>query len=143
MILMECCCHSANWQSFIAAMPCLIKWLLMGVVLIFLMKYLAQLLELWTKNCHEKKMKEKSFENEKWWHFQKNCNTDSQKAKLEQQLEFERKLWDKLLKEQKQHDEIIEQLEDLKNQFKKLKAEYPKLRLDVEISEKNNGQEAK
>lgn len=80
MILMECCGQTSNWQSLINAMPCLIKWLLVIVALIFLMKYLARLLELWTKNCHEKKMKEKSFVNEKWWHFQSDLMTDFEGA---------------------------------------------------------------
>lgn len=121
MILMECCCHSANWQSLINAMPCLIKWLLVIVALIFLMKYLAQLLELCTKNCHESKMKEKSFEHEKWWHFQKRLEVDFKKeledriSKLEKELGQEKASREDKLKQERlqfEHDYYKKLLDD-------------------------------
>lgn len=124
---MECCCHSANWQGLIDAMPCLIKWLLVIVALIFLMKYLARLLELCTKNCHESKMKEKSFEHEKWWHFQNDLKTDFEDA-LKKHTEELTKRIKQLEKELGQEKASRE--DKLKQERLQFEHDYYKKRLD-------------
>ena len=71
---------AADWQNVVNAIPCLC-WGVIGLVaLVFLLKYLHPLIEMWIKNKHESKMKKKAFKMEKYWHFIKKVDVASEET---------------------------------------------------------------
>lgn len=92
---MECCSHSTNWQGLVDAMPCLALGMLGLIFALFLMKCLMNLIELWSKNCHERKMKEKAFEREKFWKFVQLSQLDKDEEIKNQANELANKMFEK------------------------------------------------
>ena len=66
-----------DWQPIIKEIPCLC-WGILGLLLVYmLLKYVIAPL---IANCHEMILKDKMFEQEKFWCFQKNMKCDSKKV---------------------------------------------------------------
>lgn len=122
-----CCC---GWTAFLDKLPCT---LISITLIISVAVVLKTVLPICISNCHERKLAEKKKESEvALLNENDRFELQKQRLELEQRLAFEKKLWDKLLKEEKSEDVSLK-FEELKTQFEKLKEEYPRLRLDVEI----------
>ena len=83
------------WADFLEQLPCALIWITLIIALAAVLKTVLPLI---IANCHEKKMKEKSFEHEAWWHYQRKINSDFNKAMEEQSKELSEKI--KQLKEE-------------------------------------------
>lgn len=122
-----CCC---GWTAFWEKLPCTLVWITLIIAVAVVLK---TMLPIWISNCHERKLAEKKKESEVAPLNEKDrFELQKQKLEFEQRLEYEKKLWDKLLKGENPKD-IREEFEKLKKEFDEIKKEYPKLRLDVEI----------
>lgn len=107
---LACTCNGiSNWQSFIDALPGLCWGMIGLVVLFFVVRYVILPL---IANCHERQTKKDSFEQEKFWHFQKGLEKDFKKE-LEDRvaiLDGEKKeLADKLEKEMKERSKKLQE----------------------------------
>lgn len=122
-ILMNCChcgrpANPANWQPVVDAIPCICWEIIMLIALYLILKLIVFPL---IKNCHEMKMKDNSFKNEKYWAFYK---------KIEEPTE------EKLSKLQNEVDELKKKEENLdkgKENLKKEKEEFEKQILEEKI----------
>lgn len=124
------------WAVFLEQLPCVLIWMTLIIALAAVLKaVLPQIIA----NCHERRLAKIKKERDDAAPTEEKARFELQKEKLEfeQELELEKKLWDKLLKEQENPENIRGEFEKLKEQFEKLKEEYPKLRLDVKLSKEN------
>ena len=77
-ILMSCChyrrpINSANWQPVVDAIPCICWGIIMLIALYLILKLIVLPL---IKNCHEMKMKDEAFTQEKYWYDEKKKASD-------------------------------------------------------------------
>lgn len=127
-------CSSSAWAGFMEQLPCMMIWI---VSIIALAAVLKAVLPIIIANCHECRLaKIKGKSEPKALGERERFDLLKNKLEFEQELEFEKKLWDKLLMEKGQPKDIEKEFEKLRKQFEELKKEYPKLRLDVEVSNK-------
>lgn len=106
------CC----WQTLADSLPGLC-WGIIGLVaLFFVVRYVISPL---IANCHERQTKKDSFEQEKFWHFQKGLEKDFKKE-LEDRIadlnQEKKELSDRLEKEKKERSEKLQE--------ERLKAEH-------------------
>ena len=115
-ILLSCCrcskpANSANWQPVVDAIPCICWGIIILIALYFVFKLIIYPL---IKNCHELKMKETAFKNEKYWLYIKKIEEPTEKKKSELQNEL-----DEIKKKEKDLNEGITALEKEKKEFEK------------------------
>ena len=78
------CCHyrrpisSANWQPVVDAIPCICWGIIMLIALYLILKLIVLPL---IKNCHEMKMKDEAFTQEKHWYDEKKKTSDEDLAR--------------------------------------------------------------
>jgi len=133
-LLLLCACNGTIWAGLIDKIHCT---LIVITSIIALTVFLKAIIPPIIMNCHERKMAKERDQREVGFYEKEKERFEFQKSKLEfeQKLEIEKKIWDKLLKDTP--DEGLEKkFNELKEQFEKLKNEYPKFRLDVDF--KNN-----
>lgn len=103
-------CAGSVWQPFISAIPCICWGVLVLIAFYLLLRYVVSPL---IANCHERKMKDDNFIQEKYWYFQK-----------ELKIDFKKELSDKIKSLEADKDKLSEQLKKEKeDREKKLKEE--------------------
>lgn len=115
-ILMNCChcgrpADSANWQPVVDAIPC-ICW---GIIMLIALYLILKLIVLPSiKNCHEMKMKDKAFKNEKFWAIYKKIENPP-----EEELSNLQKEVDEFKKKEEELNKSKNNLENEKKEFEK------------------------
>lgn len=112
------------WADFLEQLPCALIWITLIIALAAVLKTVLPLI---IANCHEKKMKEKSFEHEAWWHFQNDLKTDFEGA-LDKRTEELTKKIKQLEKELGQEKASLE--DKLKQERLQFEQDYYKKLLD-------------
>ena len=114
--------NAENWkviEDAISEIPYILWGVIISVFLYFLLKnFVLPLLN----QRHEKKMKEQTFEHEKFWHLEKKKNEE--KTPDEELKDLQAKLYDtegKLYAEKKEKELLQQQLEFYKDFLNKLK----------------------
>lgn len=131
-ILMSCChyrrpINSANWQPVVDAIPCICWGIIMLIALYLILKLIVLPL---IKNCHEMKMKDEAFTQEKHWYDEKKKASDedlNRKIREYNELTIHQRILDKVTGTDKDKE-----IETLKKGFEDLKKKYESLDGEIE-----------
>ena len=107
--------NESNWQSVINAIPSLCWGIIVLIAIYLVLKYFIQP---WMKNCHERKMKDVTYNNEKVLakNKEENANSDESLKENNRKLNDENKeLKNKLDIEKCRSSELRKHLEEYKN----------------------------
>ncbi len=88
-----------DWQNVVNAIPCLCRSIIWLVAIVFLLKVLRPVFELYIKNHHERMMKERAFEMEKYWNMITKVNLASDETLQKEINELKQRI--KKLEEEK------------------------------------------
>lgn len=148
-ILMSCChyrrpINSANWQPVVDAIPCICWGIIMLIALYLILKLIVLPL---IKNCHEMKMKDEAFTQEKHWYNEKKKTSDedlnrkireyNELTKVSNDEDLARKIreYNELTIHQKVLGKVTgsdEEIETLKKNLEDLKKKYESLDGEIE-----------
>lgn len=148
-ILMSCChyrrpINSANWQSVVDAIPCICWGIIFLIALYLILKLIVLPL---IKNCHEMKMKDEAFTQEKYWYDEKKKASDedlnrkireyNELTKVSNDEDLARKIreYNELTIHQKIMDKVTgidKEMNDFKNALEELKKKYESLDGEIE-----------
>ncbi|MGP1447328.1 MAG: hypothetical protein ACTTKO_07365 [Candidatus Limimorpha sp.] len=128
-------------ETFIDSHLACLCWGIIGLVaFVFLLKYLGPLIEMWIKNKHERKMKDKAFKIEQYW-FQQNNVERTLQAELEKKIE-EKENEIKQAVEKQSKDEIEKKISQFELEwYKKILKEVSNLKCDINRSDIKNQKE--
>lgn len=153
IICMACspCCHPVtptNWNPFIEALPAICWGLMCILMLLFTLYFVLKFIVQPSKNHqHEIALKEKAFENEKYWNNEKKISADEELArkikeyndltKVSADEELDRKIRE--YNDLTVHKGILHkitgsaaEIEDLKKAIGEMKKKYEKLDGEIE-----------